>query len=138
MDSVSSDSVGDVIMVTVEEGTTAKLVEILRYGDEKVRHLFGVFTDMTDEEIDDEWKKMSTKNICSDGETSDDVHHPNHYTWIPNHECKDVVSHFSYNVGTAIAYLWRHSHKGTPKKDLMKAKEHIEFELERMKNEGSI
>lgn len=31
--------------------TTAKLVEILRYGDEKVRHLFGVFTDMTDEEI---------------------------------------------------------------------------------------
>lgn len=47
----------------------------------------------------------------------------------------DVIQDFSYNVATAIAYLWRWGRK--PSADLtedgFKAIQHIEFEIKRMK-----
>lgn len=62
----------------------------------------------------------------------DDVQIPEHYNWIPGHECNDVTQHFSFNIGNAIKYLWRHKHKGTAIKDLRKAKWYIDSEIKRL------
>ena len=62
------------------------------------------------------------------------INKPKHYTWHPIVECKDIVSEFNYNLGTAIAYIWRCEHKGTKKADLEKAIKHLTFELERGEN----
>lgn len=36
------------------------------------------------------------------------VNHPEHYNSHPSGvECIDIIEHFTYNVGTAIKYLWR-------------------------------
>jgi len=60
------------------------------------------------------------------------VKHPNHYTWHPTGvECKDITQEFNYNVGSAMAYLWRHERKNGIE-DLKKAVEHINFEIERL------
>ena len=65
--------------------------------------------------------------------TTDEIDHPDHYNWHPSGvECQTIVREFSYNVGTAISYLWRHNHKGTPISDLYKARKHIEFEIARL------
>jgi len=47
----------------------------------------------------------------------------------------DVIQDFSYNVATAIAYLWRWGRKPNtdPLEDGRKAIQHIEFECERLK-----
>lgn len=59
----------------------------------------------------------------------DDIKNPSHYTWIDGIECKDVVSHFSFNIGSAIKYLWRSGKKDDKIKDLKKAIESIENEI---------
>ena len=58
-----------------------------------------------------------------------------HYRQHPSGmECKDIAGHFSYNIGTAIAYLWRCEHKhDDPCVDIRKAIDHLNFELERLK-----
>ena len=56
-------------------------------------------------------------------------HYKKHPTGI---ECRTICEHFPYNVGVAMAYLWRHEHKGQPVTDLLKAIEHIKFEIERI------
>lgn len=61
----------------------------------------------------------------------DAIDHPHHYTWLPGIECGKVAGHFPYNLGTAIAYIWRADYKGEPVKDLKKAIKHLEMELER-------
>jgi hypothetical protein len=64
---------------------------------------------------------------------SDLVKAPNHYTWHPSGvECKDISGHFPHFVASAIEYLWRHNHKGTPLQDLRKARECIENEINRL------
>lgn len=58
---------------------------------------------------------------------------PDYYTWHPVAECYEVVSHFPYNIGVAMAYLWRAGRKTPdPRLDLRKAIRHIEFEIERL------
>lgn len=66
---------------------------------------------------------------------------PNYYI-LPNHiECKDVTGEFGYNIGTAIAYLWRAGKKPADQgqtqqekqiEDMRKAIDHIIFEIERI------
>lgn len=64
---------------------------------------------------------------------------PDYYV-INGIECKDVIGEFSYNIGAAIKYLWRHgrkteegmSDKDKAIEDLRKAVEHIQFEIERL------
>jgi hypothetical protein len=73
--------------------------------------------------------------ICVDTE-EDLIAKPNHYNWHPVAECKDIVSHFKYNKGTAIAYVWRSEHKGTEEDDLKKAIQHLQFELELIERLG--
>lgn len=71
------------------------------------------------------------------GKDHDPVEHPSHYTQqVPGVECKDVAGHFSFNVGSAMKYLWRHQSKGRPVEDLRKAIKFIQFEIERLERVG--
>lgn len=77
--------------------------------------------------------------VTSDGVTyasfpplMEPIDKPNHYTWHPSGvEAKDIAQEFTYNIGTAIAYLWRHEYKNGIE-DLKKAVKHIEFEIQRL------
>lgn len=62
------------------------------------------------------------------------INKPNHYTWhLSGVECKDIVQHFNYNLGTAMAYVWRCGYKhDSPVEDLQKAIKHLEFEIDRI------
>ncbi len=62
------------------------------------------------------------------------VKHPHYYNQHPaGIECYRIVQEFSYNCGTAMAYIWRAEYKHeTPIEDLMKAREHLTFEIERL------
>lgn len=57
-----------------------------------------------------------------------------HYRAHPSGvECKDIVQEFSYNIGTAMAYLWRAELKhDDPREDIGKAIDHLHFELDRL------
>jgi len=70
---------------------------------------------------------------------NDPVRCPQHYTWLPGIECKEIVRHFSFNLGSAIKYIWRAGRKGDKEgtkrtkenkiKDLEKAIESIHNEI---------
>lgn len=68
------------------------------------------------------------------GETSDMIHHPDHYTWKGT-ECKKVIELMTrglsgaeaYYMGNIIKYLYRYPKKGTLLSDLAKAVEYTEF-----------
>ena len=68
-------------------------------------------------------------------EDDDMVERPQHYTWHPVAECKAITQEFNYNLGTAIAYIWRAGRKyeDAEVEDLRKAIKHIEFECDRLK-----
>lgn len=63
-----------------------------------------------------------------------DIQHPNHYTW-KGVECKTVIETMTngldgqeaYYVGNIVKYLYRYPAKGTPLKDLMKARQYLDF-----------
>ena len=62
----------------------------------------------------------------------DMVNYPPHYNWHPKGiECIDVIEEFSYNIGTAIKYLWRAGKKLNTVEDLEKAIFYIRREIER-------
>lgn len=64
----------------------------------------------------------------------DPVNHPSHYTSHPSGvECKDIIGHYPFFIGSAIKYLWRAGLKtDNPIEDLRKAIKCIEFEIERL------
>jgi polyferredoxin len=69
---------------------------------------------------------------------SDPVAHPAHYTSGPIHpacgkviECIDVVKHLNFSMGNAIKYIWRADLKNAPIEDLRKARQYLDFEIER-------
>lgn len=67
----------------------------------------------------------------------DPVNHPKHYTSHPSGvECITIVQHHNFNVGNAIKYLWRCGLKDGEDATtaLKKAREYIDFELERVEN----
>lgn len=65
---------------------------------------------------------------------SDAIEKPNHYNSHPSGvECVEIAQEFDYNVGTAVAYLWRYKGKNGIE-DLKKARKHIEFEITRLEN----
>ena len=71
---------------------------------------------------------------------NDKINHPDHYTWHPVCECKDIVGEFNYHIGTAIAYLWRAGKKDSESllDDLRKSRKHIDFEIERLTEKGGM
>ena len=65
---------------------------------------------------------------------ANDVQHPDHYTWKGT-ECKTIIESMTkgldgqdaYYVGNIIKYLYRYPAKGTAIKDLMKARQYLDF-----------
>ena len=67
---------------------------------------------------------------------SSSVHHPSHYNQSPSGvECLTVVRHMNYNLGTAMAYIWRSPHKGEQIQDLQKAICHLQDEITRLQTD---
>lgn len=66
-------------------------------------------------------------------------HHPPHYNAHPSGvECIDIVRHMSFNVGSAMKYLWRADLKDAPIEDLEKARWYITDEIERRKKQAYV
>jgi hypothetical protein len=63
---------------------------------------------------------------------SDPVKHPKHYTSHPSGiECIEITQHMGFCLGNAVKYIWRADLKENAIEDLRKAKQYIEFELEK-------
>ena len=67
---------------------------------------------------------------------TEQIDHPNHYNNHPSGvECIEIVEHMPYNIGNAVAYLWRYQDKHEdPTLDLKKAMWHIQREIEKIEN----
>lgn len=67
----------------------------------------------------------------------DPVNHPSHYCSHPSGiECIAVTEHMNFNVGNAIKYLWRESHKNGIE-DLKKAAWYINREIQRLEAQNA-
>lgn len=55
-----------------------------------------------------------------------------YYNKIAGVECIEIAQHFNFNLGNVIKYVWRAGKKDDAVKDLIKAKEYIEFEIARL------
>jgi hypothetical protein len=67
------------------------------------------------------------------------VDHPAHYNRHPSGiECIAIAEHMTFNVGSALKYLWRAGLKPQTSKieDLEKAVWYIQREIERLKTES--
>lgn len=72
---------------------------------------------------------------------SNPVTHPDHYTqgeYKCKHcgkpiECIDIVQWMTFSIGAAVKYLWRYKDKGNPVQDLEKARQYIDFEIDKLK-----
>lgn len=75
---------------------------------------------------------------------ADQVHHPAHYTSSPAAcrgcgrpiECIDVTRHMNFCLGNVIKYVWRVDLKGAPLEDLRKARDYLDFEIERREEQA--
>lgn len=67
----------------------------------------------------------------------DIVKHPSHYKERNGIECIKIAQTFNFNLGNVIKYIWRAGQKDSNKyiEDLQKAKQYIDFEIERVKSE---
>jgi len=64
----------------------------------------------------------------------DTVNHPPHYNANPSGvEAITVIEWLSFNVGTAMKYLWRAGHKGDHIEDLEKSRWYIDREIGRLR-----
>ena len=76
--------------------------------------------------------------VTTIGGKRDVVDHPDHYTWHPaGVEAVTICEEFNYNLGNAIAYIWRSggtTKKGDVETDLQKAIWYIQRELERIRS----
>lgn len=67
-------------------------------------------------------------------ESTDEIKSPNHYTWR-GRECEEIIGELTqgaegkeaYYLGAVVKYLYRYPKKGTPLKDLQKAKQYIDM-----------
>ena len=67
---------------------------------------------------------------------SDVVTHPSHYVGpVPGIECIQVTQHFNFNRGNVIKYVWRAGAKGDEIEDLRKARQYLDFEIDRLTTE---
>ena len=65
---------------------------------------------------------------------ADEIKQPNHYTWRGK-ECEQIIGDITqgaegkeaYYLGAVVKYLYRYPKKGTPLKDLRKAKQYIDM-----------
>lgn len=90
-------------------------------------------------------------NSAGDATTSADVEvskgdavaHPSHYTSSPaicsdcghSIECIDITQHMGFNLGNATKYIWRCDLKNDAIEDLHKARQYLDFEIEKRERE---
>ena len=67
-----------------------------------------------------------------DPDDDDPVKRPGHYTQVPGIECINVTQHFNFNRGNVIKYVWRAGAKGNEIEDLKKARQYLDFEINRL------
>lgn len=68
---------------------------------------------------------------------TENVDHPKHYNSNPSGvECIDVIEHMTFNVGSAMKYLWRCSFKGALIEDLKKARFYVNREIAKLEKES--
>ena len=85
---------------------------------------------------------ISRSPINGQIESTDEIKSPNHYTWRGK-ECEEIIGELiqgaegkeAYYLGAVVKYLYRYPKKGTPLKDLQKAKQYIEM-LIKLKGEA--
>jgi Protein of unknwon function (DUF3310) len=78
--------------------------------------------------------------LCSK-DSSDSVNHPKHYNSHPaGIEAITVIEHFTFNLGSAIKYVWRHGLKpgADAVEDLKKARWYIEREIARLEGPSKV
>ncbi|MER2142176.1 MAG: DUF3310 domain-containing protein [Eubacteriales bacterium] len=76
--------------------------------------------------------------------TPDMVAHPPHYTSSPAKcrkcgaviECIWITEHLPFSLGSAVKYIWRRLHKGNTLEDLRKARQYLDFEIEKIEREA--
>lgn len=85
------------------------------------------------DELEFEHVYDSLSSPASNLVSSDDAVNPSHYKSHPSGvECKDIIGHYPFFIGSAMKYLWRAGLKTEdPIEDLRKAMKNIEFEIER-------
>uniref|UniRef100_A0AAU8GSL8 Uncharacterized protein n=1 Tax=Mycobacterium phage Pharb TaxID=3136626 RepID=A0AAU8GSL8_9VIRU len=88
-------------------------------------------------------KPAGEASTCDDAKVSepegDAVAHPSHYTSSPAHcsgcgkpiECIDVTQHMGFNLGNTTKYVWRCDLKRDAIEDLRKARQYLDFEIEK-------
>jgi len=66
----------------------------------------------------------------------DMVRHPPHYNaHLSGIECIEITKFYSFCVGNAVKYIWRHQEKGQPVEDLKKAIWYLEQQIELYESE---
>ena len=104
----------------------------------RMDYLLGKEVDKNTEHQIDGWWIHEDMIIEITEDKNDPVKHPCHYTdTVPGIECIQVTQHFNFNRGNAIKYIWRAGKKGNEIEDLQKAKQYIEFEIERLTKQPS-
>ena len=81
--------------------------------------------------------KVNPKMLLTKDELGLDNRIPAYYIGINGYEARKVVDGFelSYNVGTAVTYLLRAEKKhDSPVECIQKAINHLQFELDKLKN----
>ena len=67
---------------------------------------------------------------------NDTIHHPLHYTLHPSGiECIEITKHMNFCLGNVVKYVWRADQKGDPIENLLKAREYLNYEIERRQQE---
>lgn len=81
---------------------------------------------------------MSVNRI---NENFDEISKAEHYNSSPANckqghqiECIDMAQHWTFNLGSALKYMWRHGLKpgNASTKDLRKAIQYLEYEIKRI------
>lgn len=57
----------------------------------------------------------------------------NGYTSHPSGiECITIIEYMSFNLGSAVKYIWRSGHRGNTIQDLQKARWYVDREIKRL------
>ena len=61
-----------------------------------------------------------------------------HYNKHPSGiECMEVVKYETFLRGNVLKYVWRAPYKGNELQDLLKAREYLDLEIERVRTQSS-
>jgi hypothetical protein len=86
-------------------------------------------------------KTYPMPKVLADDRAKERVEHPDHYNWIPDVECIDVVECFDFNLGCVVKYVWRSAHNNDKVEaiiDLRKAVFYLKREIDLLRLRGAL